>query len=229
MAERSLTIAGPGWLDGQSNPLRILFSARLWKSAAFLALSFPVGALWFCLLTGLIALGVGAAMIWIGIAVLALAMWLWIGAAQVERWRVATFLGEALPSPYRPLPAGSLLAWTWARAGDAAVWKDLLYLLLLFPLGILEGAIVAAVLAITAGAWLVPAGAVAVSGYYLVLGPGHTLVPPLATPTLFQSLVFALAGLLALLSGQYLVLGAAHVHRALARALLGPAGGCGQR
>lgn len=88
-------------------------------------------------------------------------------------------------------------------------------LLLLFPLGIPEVAIVA-------GALVIPLAPIAAAGYFLALGPGHNLFPHLSFGTIAEAVSFALIGLLWLLAGQYLVLGVARVHAVLARALLGP-------
>ncbi len=200
------------WLSGPSNPVRTLRSARLWKSACFLALSLPLGAFWFLVPTILILVAFGTDFIWVGLAVLPATMWLWIAGARVERWRVAVLLGEALPSPYRPLPAGSP---PWAIARDVAAWKDLLYVLLLFPLGFIE-------IAIIVGALVVPVCLAEEAVYFLALGRHmHALFSRFASNAP-EALAVALIGLLWLLAGQYLVLAAARAHAALARALLGP-------
>jgi Putative sensor len=47
-------------------------------------------------------------------------------------------LGTRLPPPFRPLPRGPVLARVWARAADPALWRGLLYLLLLLPTGLAE-------------------------------------------------------------------------------------------
>lgn len=215
MFAKSLASTCRGWLGGPNGPIRTLRSAQLWKSACFLALSFPLGAFSFVVLLTLLSLGSGTAFIWIGLAILPAAMWLWNGMARVERWRVSAFLGGALPSPYRPLPEGWLPARIWARVRDVAVWKELAYLLLLFPVGALEIAIVAGVL-------LISTCSVAAGACFLTLGPGNDLFRHLSLATVPEALALVLFGLLWLLAGQYLILGAARVHAVLAQALLGP-------
>src|SRR5262249_33672255 len=203
------------------HPFHALFSWKFWKAVAFLVLSYPLGVVWFCVLFTLIALSIGTAIIWVGVLTLALAMWLWIRGAWVERWRIAAFLGTVVPSPYRPLPAASLLKRAWARARDIAVWRDLLYMLLLFPLGIFE-------LLIIASAVVAPLSLLALPGYWWALpkhGPTglHNLFALLDQVDSFPKALFAAGfGLAWLLIGQYLVMGAARGHVALAETLLGP-------
>jgi len=188
---------------------------------AFLVLSYPLGVVWFCVLFTLIALSIGTAIIWVGVLTLALAMWLWIRGAWVERWRIAVFLGTVVPSPYRPLSAASLLKRAWARARDIAVWRDLLYLLLLFPLGIFE-------LLIVACAVVAPLSLLALPSYWWALpsrGPAglHNLFALLnQIDSLSTAVLAGGVGLVWLLLGQYLVLAVARLHAALALALLGP-------
>ncbi|HKD77494.1 MAG TPA: sensor domain-containing protein, partial [Ktedonobacterales bacterium] len=123
---------------GAYHPLRLIFSAQLWKAAAYLILSFPLGVLWFYVIVFLIALSVGTSIIWVGVLIFALAVMLWRIGAGIERWRLAVFMDRMVPSPYQPLPEGSWLRRLWTRASDIAVWRDLLYLLLLFPLGVVD-------------------------------------------------------------------------------------------
>ncbi len=209
---KSLVSTCRGWLTGPNGPTRTLCSARLWKSACFLALSFPLGAFWFLVPTVLILVAFGTDFVWVGLAVLPATMWLWIAGARVERWRVATLLGQVLPSPYRPLPAGSP---PWAIVRDVAAWKDLVYVLLLSPLGFIETTIVVVAL-------IMPVCLIEAALYFLALGRHmHEFVSRFASNAP-EALAAALIGLLWLLAGQYLVLGAARVHAALARALLGP-------
>ncbi|HEV7980102.1 sensor histidine kinase [Amycolatopsis sp.] len=81
----------------------------------------------------------------------------WI--ARLERLRAALVLGKAIEAPYPPLPAGN--PWVRGRAlvREPATWRDLAWLLLLFPLGLagaLSGVVVAVVdlATIVAPVWL---------------------------------------------------------------------------
>ncbi len=96
-----------------------------------------VGLTWHVVLATGLLLGVGTLIIWVGVFVLALTLLAWRGGAWLERRWVRAMLGVHIPDPYRPLPAGSL--WRRARvlAADPATWKDLAYLVVLFPLGLI--------------------------------------------------------------------------------------------
>ena len=78
----------------------------------------------------------------IGIPLLVLAFQTWKGAAILERRRIEFFFGEEIPSPYRPVPKGTLFQRVRAQLFDPAIWRDLLYDFLLFPIGVLELVIV---------------------------------------------------------------------------------------
>ncbi len=122
--------------------LRALGSREVWLASGYLLLNSGFGALWAAVLVTLISLGVGLAYTIIGVGLLAVAMRAWIAGAELERTRIDVFFGVKIASPYRPLPERGILARALSRAGDPAVWRDLLYLVLLFPLGLAEGAIV---------------------------------------------------------------------------------------
>ena len=63
--------------------------------------------------------------------------YIWMGIADTERWRARTLLGIEVPRPYRTLVAPTTLRRIWERTKDPAVWRDLVYLLLVFfPLAI---------------------------------------------------------------------------------------------
>lgn len=202
-------------------PFRLVFRAQFWKAVAFLLLSFPLGVLWFCVLFALVALSLSTAIIWIGVVIFALTMLLWTTGARIERWRLAVCFGYLVPSPYRPLPAGARLSRAWARVRDIAVWRDLLYLLLLFPLGIVD-------LITVAIALVAPLSLITLPAYFWVV-PGRSPAGLSNLWTLLnqvdsfpKAMLAALIGVFCLFPGQYLVMGVAYGHVALARALLGP-------
>jgi signal transduction histidine kinase len=117
---------------------RWLFSGKPWRVALFLVLSFPIGAFWFFLIVATIVVGVCLAITWVGIPILALAVALWLTGARLERWRIRAFFGRSIPAPYRPRPQGRWRHRAGAIVRDPAVWRDLIYLLLLLPVGMAE-------------------------------------------------------------------------------------------
>lgn len=136
------------------NPLRLLFSAEPWLAAVFMLLSFALGIFWFVVLVTLIATGFGLSVTFVGVPLLVATLFLWPLGARVERARVKAFLGLEIRDPYQPLPEGPWFGHP-AREGEPAVrglwwdkirtrftdryvWQDLIYLFLLFPIGIAE-------------------------------------------------------------------------------------------
>jgi signal transduction histidine kinase len=124
------------------SPRALLLSAEPWKSALFLVSSFVFGLVSFVALVTLIATGIGLIVTVVGIPLLAATMLLWPYLARLERHRVRALAGVDIPSPYRPMPEGNLIDKGKAIVADGAVWRDLAYLLLLFPIGIAELAVV---------------------------------------------------------------------------------------
>ncbi len=138
---------------------------RGWRHAladtAYILTGFALATAWFVLLVTLIAAGTGMVVTLVGLPVLAATMYLWTKIAETERWRARRFLGLELASPYRPIQAGGFLARVfeprvvWERLKDPAVWRDLVYLLVVFfPLAI-------ATFCIAISAWAVGVGLVA--------------------------------------------------------------------
>src|SRR5262249_30714718 len=149
----------------------------------------------------------------------ALAMVLWSMGARVERWRLAFFLDRLVWPPDQSLPAGSWLSRLWTRARDIATWRDLLYLLLLFPIGIAD-------LIVVVTGVIAPLSLIAAPLYFAAL-PKHG---PAGFSNLWSALsqvdsapkavLAAIIGIFWLLIGQYLIIGMARGHAMLAGALL---------
>ncbi|SFB61567.1 Putative sensor [Amycolatopsis marina] len=195
-------------------------------SAAYLLLNFPLGIFWFVALVTLIAVGVSTAIIWIGVPIAAFAVLLWRGGAQMERARVATFLGTVVPMPYRPLPEGGQKARWTTRLRDAATWRDLVYLVLLFPLGIIEF-----VLLITS--WSVSLALLTLPIYYRYLPEGAYYFPAwdvrwITVDSTVAALPWAALGVLFVAVTVVLTRALAGMHAGLARTLLGPTVGRAQ-
>ena len=189
---------------------------RVLLSTLFLLSSFPLGLFWFVVLVVLLAAGLPLTIVWVGLPILALAMLVCVVGVGVERWRLATLLGTRLPSPLRPLPRGSLLARVRSRAADPALWRGLLYLLLLFPIGLVELVVV-----------LVPAFSVVLVSYPLWLqtlpeGRGLTWTGIFVAETGPEALLVMLVGLVIMAAAVAFVPQVARAHAVLGRVLLGP-------
>jgi signal transduction histidine kinase len=126
-----------------------LLTAEPWRSAGFLLLNLPLGLASFVVFLVAFVLSVGLSLSVVGLPLAFMVVLLWERAAKAERRRIARFFGDMIPAPYRVLPAGRW--WTTRRAflSDPAIWRDLGYLLLLFPVGLAEFVITAFALGLT--------------------------------------------------------------------------------
>ena len=229
---------------GAVGPVHSPFSASLGTSVGFLLLNLPLGIFWFAALVVLILLDIFLAAVWMVVMAVTLAV-LWLirkpkwqtlsrgptlifaptmslctRGAQVERRRVARFLGYAVPSPYRQLPQGSLLARAYVRVRDPAVWRDLAYLLLLLPLGVAEFALVI-------GAFALPLVTIVLPMWLFIAFPdGIPLGQGARIDTPFEALIIAIIALpVSALVGYLLAIGMFKAHAALGHALLWPSKG----
>ena len=105
------------------------------SDATYLIVGLPLGILTFTVaITGL-SLAAGLAITLLGIPILLATLVVVRWFAAVERHRAALLLGESIEAPERPLQ-GSLWQRTKAVATDPSSWLDLLWSVLLLPLGV---------------------------------------------------------------------------------------------
>ena len=120
---------------------------RTYLRIVYLLLALPLGVVEFTFLVTALSFGFGTAITLIGIPVLVGTVWAWRWLAQFERGLIGRLIGVEIPTPYRPDPPEA--SW-WKRLGarlaDPATWKDLAFLLLQLPLGVVSFSIVVAVI-----------------------------------------------------------------------------------
>ncbi|MPZ86597.1 MAG: sensor histidine kinase [Nitriliruptorales bacterium] len=187
---------------------RAYTDARTWGCTFYLALSLPLGLCWFVALVS----GLGALVIPpIGFVAAAATVMLARQGAGMERGRLGSLLGVPVPAPYRPPAGGSPVARLRHAARDPATWRDLGYLLLLGPVGVISGALallwISVPVALTYPAWY-PA---------LPLDLGLVLVDSAA-----EAWIVALIALLLMPALPWIVRAGAVAHGALTAELLGP-------
>jgi signal transduction histidine kinase len=182
--------------------VRTLFPERLGRRVGYLLLTLPLGAIYFAVLIAGLASAVGGAFI-IGIPLFVGLMFLWRALARFERRLLRRMLDVGIENPYRAPVSATRLGRIRDRASDPATWKDLAYLLLLLPMGLVSFTVVvclagtaAGLLTIASWGWSLPDGA--------DIGLLHVdsvwkglLVTPLALPVwlLFLLAVRGLVGL----------------------------------
>ncbi len=189
--------------------------AQALRDTVYILSGFVLATIWWSLLVTLLATGLGLLVTLVGLPILAATLYIWIWIADTERLRARILLGIEIVRPYRTLTADGWLRRTWERTKDPAVYRDLVYLLLVFfPLAI-------ATFVIAVIAWTLPLACLTMPIYYgadvgFELGGSR-----LEIDTLPEAVGVALIGLLllALLPWILGVLAAAHAFTV--RTLLG--------
>jgi signal transduction histidine kinase len=157
-------------------------------------LALPLGVIEFTFLVTAISFGIGTAITLIGIPILIGTLYAWRWMAEVERGLIGSLVGTRIPSPYRPEPEGA--SW-WkrvaSRVSDPATWKDLAFLLLQLPLGIVAFTVAVIVVGVGLGSLTAPA-------YYWALDDG-TWFGTLNADELWEALVSVPLGALILFFG----------------------------
>jgi signal transduction histidine kinase len=128
---------------------RELVDPRTYGRIGYLIVAGVLGVVEFVFLVTTISVGVGLAVTLIGIPILMASVYGWGLLAEGERRIIAALTGTIIPSPYRPVPDKASW-WTRLRArlADPATWKDLTFLLLQFPFGLVSFILAVVVLSV---------------------------------------------------------------------------------
>lgn len=189
-------------------------------SLTYLLMNFPLGIAAFVGLITLTAVGIGTAVIWVGLPILALAVLICRGAGRLERARLYALLDVYIDMPYQPLPAGGQkVRWT-ARLRDAATRRDFAYLLLLFPIGVVQ-------FVLLVGFWSTSLALAGLPIYFRFLPDGAFYFPTeqwrwVTVDSTVEALPWAVLGVLFGAVSVALTKAMARTHARFAMALLGP-------
>jgi signal transduction histidine kinase len=104
-----------------------------WRANEYLVVSFLAGLATFTLFVTAISIGVGLLIVWVGVPILVATLAASRGVASLERRRAARVLGEPIAAAYLPAHPAGLLGRLHTALGDGAVWKDLLWLVVVLP------------------------------------------------------------------------------------------------
>ena len=195
--------------------LRLLRSARPWRSLAYLASGVPVGAAVLTVLPPLVLTGLGLVPLGIGIVLLLGAGLIGVPLGALERFRLRLVDARPAPSPHRPPERRGVRAWLRTRLREAVTWQELAFAILTavvlgplelvvvtFAVGLSGATLFAPLVVAVAPASAVPNGArLAQSGLIWLL-------PPL--------------GILVTIGMAYALVAVAQARAALARAVLVP-------
>ena len=129
--------------------------ARSWSDFLYVATGAPLGFAWALALGILLVAGVALSWLVVGLPLLAFTMLLWRFGANTERARAALVLGAPISRP--PRAAGDTVGARWkSRFRDRRTWRDLGYMLLLAPVGMLAGTLLVGLWAAALAALLAP-------------------------------------------------------------------------
>jgi signal transduction histidine kinase len=202
------------------NPLRLLFSLEPIKAFIFLNLSFVIGLVLFVVLVTFVATGVGltlsVVMAIVGIPLIGLTLLLVPLAGHLERGRIEIFTGFEIPNPYRELPDEKIGDKAIAFLSDGALWRDLLYTCLLFPIGLAQF-VIAVVGASVPIALILSPVMVEFIGPQAVGGPTFFTVD-----STIEAIPLAALGFVLLIVAAYIFVVLARGHAIFARWLIGP-------
>jgi signal transduction histidine kinase len=201
--------------SGRVSLIRPVYAARTWKETVHLLLDLVVGTVAFTVLVTGFATGLGLAITFLGLPLLALTLLAARGGAWLERHRARLLLDLDLPDP-PPLPhAGSFLGKIFAPFRDGTAWRAVVYLFVLFPLGIFTFVVAVTwwatalfLLTQPIWAWSLPHGGMQFGDNYY-------------WDSWWQLALSSVAGALLTLAAPWVMHGLAAVDRALLRALLG--------
>ncbi len=109
---------------------------RVFRRAAYLLLALPLGVLWFTLISTLVSTGIGLAVAVVGIPILVGTVYAMRWMAEAERSMVRGMLGFDVSAHYRESDDPRWWPAFQARLADPQTWKDLVYLVVQLPIGI---------------------------------------------------------------------------------------------
>ncbi|MFI6508299.1 sensor histidine kinase [Streptosporangium sp. NPDC050855] len=199
---------------GPDGPVGVLLDPTTWRAVPYLLGSMFYGLACFAFLAGTVPISLVLVIVWVGLPLLALTMLAWRGAAMLERRLLRTALGVDIPDPYRPSEGDNLFLRWKDMFVDPATWKDLLYLLLLLPIGIAEFTVSVVLWTLGLALTLAPLPS-------MLAGEPMNPVGGLVLDTVPEALLCTLAGLALVPVALYATRGMAWLHGLLGVALLG--------
>lgn len=217
----------------RANPLRALASPAPWLATLYL-LTYPlVGTVAFVLALTAAVVAMPLAVTWLLIPALALGAWVIRRCADAERLRYR-LVGPRIRGDYYRMTS-VFVGEVRRRWTDAATWRDLGYLVALYPVllaldlaALLIWLVLLALVTCPIWYWSIPQeldDGRTLHGLqlgYLPDGPGSSRGFGVWVDSVPAALLTALVALVLLLGCQYVVVGAARLHRHAARVMLGP-------
>jgi signal transduction histidine kinase len=184
---------------------------QTWLNLGYNLLAFPTGLTYFIVIVVGVALGVGLAIIVVGLVILVATLAAWRAMAAFERGLARGLLGVPIPPPADRRDLGPLdRIQRWLR--DPVTWKSLVFVALKFPLGIVAFGLVVCF------GWF---ALVLLFSPLIVLGTTVTIFGWIVTSPV-QALPLFVAGIPAVLLVLHLSNGLAWLWVLFSRVMLGP-------
>ncbi len=202
--------------------LRSPIDGRSWRATAAILLGFVIAIVAVSLLSAAFSAGGSMLIVLIGIPILGLGVELSRVIAQVERWRmtwvdrrplVPHAYRELDPRPHRPFGPW-LRAWAEAEFIDPSRWRDVVYVIVSFPLAMLELAAILVLWSAPIAMLLTPVVAAGLAA----AGTHFPVVETLTRPAVVAGLLFL--GLLGIPVAASAARGIVLLHRAVVEGLL---------
>ena len=197
--------------------MTVVSHPQTYRNVLYLILSFPLGLLYFIFLVVGLSLGVGTAIVWIGLFVLLGTFLAVKGFTALERQLAKVLLQTSIPARVAAFPTSSHSNQTvFEKARDLMTsresWAGIGYLLVKFPLGLVSFVLTLALIPVSLG---------------LVVSPIVAMIPPLnmnigswEIDTPFEAAPFAVAGVLLSLFSLNIINGMAWLHASWAKLCL---------
>jgi hypothetical protein len=127
--------------------LQPLGERQTYLRMAYLALGLPLGTAYIVYLTTMLAVGFSLAVTLVGFPIVAYTLVTARSLTAFDCEVIERLLGVEMPLPRQAAIGGKgFLANALARLGDRAAWRNVLYLIVRFPLGVLDFSVVVALL-----------------------------------------------------------------------------------
>ncbi|TLW90571.1 sensor histidine kinase [Saccharomonospora piscinae] len=131
--------------------------ARTLRALLFMVASFPLRLVQFVLIVCGALVGAATTVIWVGIPILMATTWLVRGFGDLERRWVRATLPVEIPRTERAPEVGGWVRRWLTRLTDPTTWRDLGYLMIAFPLGVIEFAVgLVGIVLVPVAIWVVP-------------------------------------------------------------------------
>lgn len=202
----------------------VFLRGRTYLNMLYLLLSFPLGIIYFVVFITGFSVGIPLIIVWVGLLVLLGLFALWYFFVVFERKQAIWLLKENI-APINNMDFKGKNLWNKFTASikNPVMWKGLVFLIIKFPLGIINFSVLVTALSLGLSMLTAPL-------YYRLFQP-HIDLTWTTTPmhyvfvdTLPEALFVALIGFLVLLVSLHLFNGMAYLNGIFARVMLGNKG-----